>query len=254
MTVDVHVMALTATATKMTQNIIIKSIGMNNPKIISKIPDKTNITYYVNNISNFRTALQSKKSQLQEMRRQFPKLVIFCRTLKDCADIYEFFLSSLGKHFTDPIGAPNLSCFRLVDMYTSVTVPSVKEEIEKSMKDKDSTLRILVCTTAFGMGIDCQGVRSVIHWGPPKDIENYIQEVGRGGRDGRSTTAMLCFSNKSLTTTESSMKDYCLNTTKCRRKFLMAHFVDLYHSDISGTCACCDICKPICTCSNCMPK
>ena len=129
---------------------------------------------------------------------------------------------------------------------------AVKEEIEKSMKDKDSTLRILVCTTAFGMGIDCQGVRSVIHWEPPSDIENISRRLAE--EEGMVDPQQQCISNKSLTTTEPSMKDYFLNTSKCRRKFLMAHFLDLYYSDISGTCACCNVCKLICTCSNSMPK
>ena len=43
-------------------------------------------------------------------------------------------------------------------------------------------LRVLICTAAFGMGLDCAGVERVIHWGPPNDVETYIQQTGRCGR------------------------------------------------------------------------
>ena len=50
------------------------------------------------------------------------------------------------------------------------------------MQKGDSCLRVLICTNAFGMGIDCKAVHNVVHWGPPEEIEAYVQEVGRGGR------------------------------------------------------------------------
>ena len=57
------------------------------------------------------------------------------------------------------------------------------------MRDKvllldGSTLRLVIATTAFGMGVDCKDIRRVTHWGYPSDKEQYIQETGRAGRDG----------------------------------------------------------------------
>ena len=177
-------------------------------------------------------------------------MLIFCQTLLDCANIYEYFCCQLGKEFTHPIGAPNIACFRLVDMYSSVTVSTVKGEIEKSMKKEESTLRVLICTNAFGMGVDCQGVRSVIHWGPPRDLEEYLQEIGRGGRDGKPTQAHLYYDKKSLVTCDHSMHEYCRSTT-CRRHFIMSRFVEDYSSTIIGSCKCCDVCEQSCAFVDC---
>ena len=53
---------------------------------------------------------------------------------------------------------------------------------------------MVVCTIAFGMGVNCIGVTKVIHLGPPEDIDSYIQQVGRGGRDGEPYYALLLWS------------------------------------------------------------
>ena len=63
-----------------------------------------------------------------------------------------------------------LSKFRLVDMYTSVTQKEVQESIVKSFSCATASLRIVVCTIAFDMGIDCAGVNQVIHWRPSADV------------------------------------------------------------------------------------
>ena len=52
-------------------------------------------------------------------------------------------------------------------------------------------LRVVIATIAFGMGLDCPNVRRIIHWGPSNDVEAYIQETGRAGRDGESAEALL---------------------------------------------------------------
>ena len=75
-------------------------------------------------------------------------------------------------------------------MFTSVTDNYIKEDIIK-LFTKNSQLRIVVATIAFGMGIDCAGVREVVHVGAPDDVESYIQETGRAGRDGQAALAML---------------------------------------------------------------
>ena len=69
-------------------------------------------------------------------------------------------------------------------MFTACTILSVKDAILESFCKSDGILRVVIVTVAFGMGLDCPNVRRVMHWGPSSDIEQYVQETGRGGRDG----------------------------------------------------------------------
>ena len=135
---------------------------------------------------------------------------------------------------------PDVSNFRLVDMFTACTTPDVKECIIKSFVNPDCRLRIVVSTVAFGMGLDCPNVYRIIHWGPPSDLESYIQETGRAGRDGRSANAIVYFSNKDLSFDymEHSMKEYCINKLDCRRDLLFRDF-DTYEGCKPAGCLCC---------------
>ena len=108
-----------------------------------------------------------------------PRTLIFCLRYKECTEIYHCFKSGLGNAFTEPAGSPDLSFFRLVDMFLGATAEDVKADILSSFRDAAGHLRVLICTSAFGMGIDCKGVERVYHWGPPDDIELYVQEIGR---------------------------------------------------------------------------
>ena len=57
---------------------------------------------------------------------------------------------------------------------------------------------MVICTIAFGMGIDCVYVRQVIHWGPSSDIESYVQECGRAGRNGLPSNAVYCVGKRPI--------------------------------------------------------
>ena len=73
----------------------------------------------------------------------------------------------MAREMIDPIGVcRDLPQFRMLDMYTACTHPTVKETILQSLPDSNGTLRIIVATIAFGMGLDCPNIRRVIHWGP----------------------------------------------------------------------------------------
>ena len=93
-------------------------------------------------------------------------------------------------------------------MYTHCTDETVKNYICSAMCNAKSRLRVLICTVAFGMGINCAAVMKVIHWGPPPDIESYMQETGRGGRDGSPCSAVLFLKHSHLRGISQEMKDY----------------------------------------------
>ena len=100
--------------------------------------------------------------------------MIFCQTR---ALVYLAFKERLGddlyvnKHFD--------SKKRLVEMFHAGTPESVKKHILCNMSQPNGHIWIVACTVAFGMGVDCKKVHHVIHFGPAKNLECYVQECGR---------------------------------------------------------------------------
>jgi superfamily II DNA helicase RecQ len=85
----------------------------------------------------------------------------------------------------------------LFDMYHSRTTDKVKSKILSTIKEPNSTLRIIIATNAVGMGLDFQS-NHVIHYGPPSEYDAYLQQIGRVGRDGSACHAMLLYHSKQL--------------------------------------------------------
>ena len=112
---------------------------------------------------------------------------------------------------------------RIVEMYHAGTPVSVKDHILMSMAIEDGHVRILICTVAFGMAVNCRSVRRVIHFGPSKSVELYVQECGRAGRDGLPSTCVLLYNGFLSAHCDSDMKHY-IQIDQCHRRWLMAHF------------------------------
>ncbi len=141
---------------------------------MSLSPHKPNIVYWVRQKTDIEETFCPMVELLRIQRTSLPRMVIFCQRYDDCATIYELFNNSLGAEFTEPVGMPNIAKFRLMDMYTSPTQTAVKNNIVKSFCEEGGCLRIVACTIAFGMGIDCPDVTQIVHWGPSSDVESYV--------------------------------------------------------------------------------
>lgn len=81
----------------------------------------------------------------------------------------------------------------LVEMLHSCTPAANKQQILHSFQSKHGTIRVFIATIAFGMGVDCKGVHRIVHYGPSKNVEAYVQETGRAGRDGRQSHAYILY-------------------------------------------------------------
>ena len=96
----------------------------------------------------------------------------------ECARIYQVLYTALGDsaHSSTPATAEN----RVIDMYHGESLTSDQERIVLRFTE-DSPLRCVLATSAFGLGVQIKDVGHVINWGPPTDLLDYWQQVGRGG-------------------------------------------------------------------------
>ena len=162
---SVHVMALTATATKTSRRAICRVLGMQAPLIISESLNKPNIKYSViPKSAPFEESLAFLVEELEYRRANVDKTIIFCRTYETVTAIYRYFKVNLRESMTEPPGFPDIACFRMVDMFTACThIMDVKKSILCSFEQPTHHLRIIIATVAFGMGLDCRNICCNIH-------------------------------------------------------------------------------------------
>ena len=115
--------------------------------------------------------------------------------------------------------------------------------ILESFQQEHGAVRLLIATIAFGMGVDCKGVKRIIHYGPSKNVQSYVQETGRAGRDGGESVAFLLCHGVLLNHVHSDIKNF-IKTEECRRATLLKHF-DADAVDIDVPYMCCDMCKKL---------
>ena len=240
--VGVNIIALTATATLTTYDIIKSKLCLRNPILVAVTPNRDNISYRVNAKVAPDTFTSCLCGELTTKRRLFPKTVVYVRAYTDCITLYMLIKQKLGGGVTEPEGYPNIPGHRLVDMFTRVLTTPKKHEVITSFSNPNSNLCLIVATTAFGMGMDIPDIRQVFHWGLPSSLEEYVQETGRCGRDGHSSIA-IAYMNSAVRGTEKAILDYASNESMCRRKLLFQNFLK-FPEKVVGL-ECCDICDKI---------
>ncbi len=133
-------------------------------------------------------------------------------------------------------------------MLHSCTHDENKRTICHSFQNETSGIRVLVATITFGMGVNCKGVCRIIHFGPSKNIESYIQESGRAVRDGKQSVAHIIYHGLLLNHVGKDIKLY-VNTTDCRCKLLLSQFDNFSQVRFPKQLhLCCDNCSIKCKC------
>lgn len=97
---NVNIMAITATATRKLRTDVSRIIGMRNELVVSKPPMKSNLMYAVVPFSTVEETFSSVAERLQKERSKCPRLIVYCRSFGDCADLYLYFKGYLGACFT----------------------------------------------------------------------------------------------------------------------------------------------------------
>ncbi len=167
-------LALTATATKDVTEEIITQLKFRNPNLIKMSFKRDNLTYTVTHSEN----------KLHDIGKIIKKHngtgIIYLRSRKKTEE-----LTHILKKY-------NISC----DFYHAGLAMDVRERKQADWQyDK---IRIMICTNAFGMGIDKPDVRFVIHADLPDSLEAYFQEAGRCGRDGHNATAYCLYNENDI--------------------------------------------------------
>ena len=248
---NVHILALTGTATLEVYNSVVKRLSLKDPAVIGLSPSRDNIKYHVEPLLSIQHLSEMLAEGICANRIAFPKTLLFCLTIAECSLIYKTLRNLLSEEFTDPPGYPDLHKHRLVDMYTRASSIEMKKKISESFMIEGGKLRLLVATSAFSMGVDCPDICNIIHLGPPSCLVQYVQETGRGGRNGNPSVAVL-LCGKPGSNLKQCMTDYCGNSTDCRRNLLFKKFLFYNTNEFShDKCKCCDICEKKCVCTNC---
>lgn len=166
---NVTIIALTASATEKVQEDIIQKLALNHTSVFRQSFERPALSY-----SSFEA--ESKMNKLIQILQGVPgSSIVYTNSRK------------LTKEVCQLLQLQGI----LADYYHAGLTQDERERKQKAWI-QDQT-RVMVCTNAFGMGIDKPNVRSVIHYNIPDCLENYYQEAGRAGRDGKKSFAVLLY-------------------------------------------------------------